>query len=317
MIKFDVQKLPNGLIGFKNNVCYANSILQLLLSIPDFRQWCFDNQNKQSNNQILNNLIKFVCCYINSTNNSENNLNLWGVHNELLDVIFKSNNIRIKNGVQFDASEFLDLLLDNIQLNNLIECKTNRIVVVDDEIVNNTNSVDLMLSLPILDDSKPINNLEELLRVYQKTEIINDYKHKNNIVQAKIITKISSTSKYLFINLRRYSNNGQYLSKINHFVDIPLITNIGKLTNQNEDKIYHLIARINHFGSINGGHYTSDIYSYNQNLQHWCWYHCSDNKITINHELNNDLNECGYIYVYKYIPNKYYQYIFKNISKNL
>lgn len=314
MIKFDIQKLPNGLVGFKDNVCYANSVLQLLISIPDFRQWCLDNHDKNNNNQILNNLVAFVCCYVNSNSNVDY---LWNIHNKLLESIFSGNNIQIKNGVQFDASEFLDLMLENINLNKLVECKTNRTIVVGNKIVATTESRDLVLSLPVMDNCRQINNLKELMIAYQTPEIVDDYKYDGKIVKAEITSTISTTSKYLIIQLRRYSNNRQHLSKMNYHIEIPLIANISKLTNQKNDKIYHLISRINHIGSINNGHYTSDVYSFNRKLQRWCWYHCSDTNITINPELIDYPNETGYIYVYKLIPSIYYSYIFKNISKNL
>jgi ubiquitin C-terminal hydrolase len=91
----------------------------------------------------------------------------------------------------------------------------------------------------------------------------------------------------MYIQLCRFQNN---LTKNNLFVEIPDNLNLIPYCNETIQKEYKklnykLIGKINHYGSVNGGHYTADCYDLNKNK----WYNFNDETITMqNYDTGNE-----------------------------
>lgn len=81
--------------------------------------------------------------------------------------------------------------------------------------------------------------------------------------------------------MKRFSFAGPWRDKITNSVDFPLTElNLDRYcapqSNTNVSMIYDLYAVTNHFGSLEGGHYTS----YCRDAHRQQWYHFDDTKIT-------------------------------------
>jgi hypothetical protein len=143
--------------------------------------------------------------------------------------------------------------------------------------------------------------LEKLLEEFSKEEKLdkdNLYRCENckEELEANKKIEIYHLPKILIIHLKRFNNN----KKINTFIDYPL-TDLD-LNNyiKSQEKVpkYDLIGVINHFGSLEYGHYTAFCLNYHDNN----WYEYNDrivNKIQIGKEKDSVVNKYGYILFYK------------------
>ena len=143
--------------------------------------------------------------------------------------------------------------------------------------------------------------LEKLLEEFSKEEKLdkdNLYRCENckEELEANKKIEIYHLPKILIIHLKRFNNN----KKINTFIDYPL-TDLD-LNNyiKSQEKVpkYDLIGVINHFGSLEYGHYTAFCLNYHDKN----WYEYNDrivNKIQIGKEKDSVVNKYGYILFYK------------------
>ena len=157
--------------------------------------------------------------------------------------------------------------------------------------------------------------LEKLLSDFSKEEKLdkdNLYKCNNCNEESEANKKIEiyHVPKILIIHLKRFNNN----KKINTFIDYPLTDlDINKYIKSN-DRVskYDLFGVINHFGSLNYGHYTSYCLNYHDNN----WYEYNDrivNKITKLKEKDTIVNKDGYILFYRSKDNDHinWDYVYK------
>ena len=216
-------------VGISNpgNLCYMNSVLQLLYTIKPLNKY-IQNFNKLYPNQ-------FLIQYINR--NSYNirelisyfNYEQYDAHEALIYIINKLHEIlKIKN------KSIIKNIFQGSSLTKII-CSN----------CNNTNKIKsdfYCLSVPITD------SLTSSLKKYIKSEIIENYKcdNCNKETTAEKYSEISKLPEYLFIHILRFNNIGR---KNNSFINCP-----NKLSN------YILQGAIQHSGPfINSGHFISNI----------------------------------------------------------
>ena len=143
--------------------------------------------------------------------------------------------------------------------------------------------------------------LEKLISEFSKEEKLdrdNLYKCEKCQQESEANKKIEiyHVPKILIIHLKRFNNN----KKINTFIEYPLTDLDINPFIQSNDKIskYDLFGVINHFGSLEYGHYTSYCFNYHDNI----WYEYNDrivNKIPKEKEQDIIVNKNGYILFYR------------------
>ena len=147
-----------------------------------------------------------------------------------------------------------------------------------------------------------IITLEELLQFYFKTELI-DFEIKCDKCQQKSQhkkeIKMSRPPEILILSLQRINGNTQ--KKLKYNVKYPEILDISEFTDHecgfDKECIYYLFAIIEHYGSINSGHYYSLIKIGDKD-----WFEFNDSKVN-NIETIFDTSE--YVYALFYIKEKY------------
>ena len=169
--------------------------------------------------------------------------------------------------------------------------------------------------------------LEKLLEDFSMEEKLdkdNLYRCENckEELEANKKIEIYHLPKILIIHLKRFNNN----KKINTLIEYPLTDLDLKKYIKSKDKVvkYDLFGVINHFGSMEYGHYTSYCLNYNDNN----WYEYNDrivNKIQKGREKETVINKNGYILFYKaqdnnkinwdYVYKKEYEIINENNLK--
>ena len=100
-------------IGLKNPsiLCFMNSCLQILLSIPELNYFFLKKKFRRKDNQkklICEDYSKFISLYQNCINNKENKMEL---PKNIIDIC----NSLVQKGVMNDSEEFLFLLLSSMQ----------------------------------------------------------------------------------------------------------------------------------------------------------------------------------------------------------
>ena len=143
--------------------------------------------------------------------------------------------------------------------------------------------------------------LEKLISEFSKKEKLdrdNLYKCEKCQQESEANKKIEiyHVPRILIIHLKRFNNN----KKINTFIEYPLTDLDINNYIQSNDSIskYDLFGVINHFGSLEYGHYTSYCFNYHDNI----WYEYNDrivNKIPKEKEKDIIVNKNGYILFYR------------------
>jgi len=279
--------------GFNNmgNTCYLNSGLQMLIQNIDLCNIIIKYSNQSL---ILNKLVKIISEYHNQNSGSISPIEIKQIIQER-QMIF--------NGYgQQDASEFIICLLnlideeikkinsnsdeiDNlfgINMNVRIKCKYNKCLQISNSKENNN-----FLILDINDDSK---TLDDLYRNFKSSDLLTDDNQYfcENCKMKRIASKryqVINWSNYLIIILKRFKQNGTFITKQNHHINIDLLWRHGM----------SLISAVIHYGNMNGGHYI------NISKISGKWYLFNDNNISLiqsESELNNLLN-FAYVLNYK------------------
>lgn len=144
----------------------------------------------------------------------------------------------------------------------------------------------------ILCVSIPINNSEESITIndcidnlFSMEDI--DYKCEKcgNKEGNKLDKKILTRPPVLIIKLKRYTNIGQSLVKINRLVEYNLHLDVSNVCCNNKECKYELNGVINHIGTLNSGHYYSYVKNMfpgktNEIIIGDNWFICNDEKIT-------------------------------------
>jgi ubiquitin C-terminal hydrolase len=279
--------------GFNNlgNTCYLNSGLQMLIQNIDLCNIIITYSNQSL---ILNKLAKIIIEYHNEHSCSIS-------PNEIKQIIQERQ--LIFNGFgQQDASEFIICLLnlideeikkinpnsneiDNlfgINMNVRIKCKYNICLQV-----SNTKEKNNFLILDINDESK---TLDDLYRNFKSSDLLTDDNQYfcENCKMKRIASKRYQVIEWpnnLIIVLKRFKQNGTFITKQNHHINIDLLWRHGM----------SLISAVIHYGNLNGGHYINISKISDK------WYLFNDSNVSLirsESELNNILN-FAYVLNYK------------------
>lgn len=280
--------------GFNNmgNTCYLNAGLQMIIQNVDLCNLVL----KYIQQSIILNKIGNVILEYHNSQNSITPIEIKKIVEERQEIFFGYQ--------QQDSSEFVICLLNiieeeikkidinskeienifGINMNIRVKCKYNTCLQI-----SNTKETNNFLLLDIDQDS---STLDDLYRKFKSSELLLDdnqyFCEKCNCKRiASKRYQVTYWPNYLLINLKRFKQNGHYLTKENKHIDI----------NMSWRHDMELIGAVIHYGNINGGHY---VYV-GKNLNNW--YLFNDNSVSeikSENELNNILN-FAYLLAYKKI----------------
>jgi len=319
------------------NTCYQNAVLQTLISISEFNEFCLDPDVLESfkdgqHYEWLESLIELVRQY-HFVNDEE----FQSAYGDYLDKICKATDLTPFE--QEDASELLTLIIDNLtdyfvgypqyllekeSLYPEIHPWRSSLNILEGHANFFAGTVDNPRKM-----SQQIQNNHHLLFPLEKhmnqsivtlTTLISEYKEleleqrpstdQSRLVVHKITNhSILQLNKYVFIRLGRehFDKTTSMASRINTRVHMPYFYNFRDLLNQDvsysatSNHGYRLIAIIHHMGPwLSAGHYTADVFRDGR------WYHCDDDHVVPLSEIqieNLELSSTGYIYLYQRLDN--------------
>jgi ubiquitin C-terminal hydrolase len=140
------------------------------------------------------------------------------------------------------------------------------------------------------------DNLDEILKNYFASEYMEDYKcNKCNEEKCDSKFHLVQTPKYLIITLKRflYMQNTNRFRKINDKVSYPLELDLKDYAIGDIDCQYKMNSIINHYGDVNGGHYTSYHYFNDK----WVWADDEDVRLVDENRVIN--NNFAYVLIYE------------------
>ena len=133
----------------------------------------------------------------------------------------------------------------------------------------------LTLSLPAIGNC----TLEILIKNYYEATFVDDYNCSSCNVRGRGVRKtyIQKLPPVLVLHLNRFEFSVSARKKQN-FVNFPLenLSLIEHVLKDENSPLYNLCSVSNHFGTLNGGHYTSYCKPPCDNV----WYHCNDKTVT-------------------------------------
>jgi len=282
--------------GFDNlgNTCYMNSILQAILSVKYLNRQIIlcikkDPESIRSMNPLFIEYLKILLTLIDV----EKNITLAP---SMFKKVLGSKNRIFSGYAQQDAheamicifSEFLDEKRDKTIYNVLSDCLYGKfcqtLECTDCGHVGRIITSFQDIEVPIPPSANP--TLEKCIELFSEKELLKGderwtcEKCKKKVEAFKMI-KIQSSPKVLTITLNRFKGT----VKNSTYVDIPLKLSIA-------DKTYNLVSTVNHYGSVNGGHYTASV------QRNGLWYTADDKRIT-NINPSNVSTQSVYITVYE------------------
>ena len=237
--------------------------------------------------------------------NSENDLEILGEDNlgSYSNDYNNSPNMSPRRLIRFPNNEFDNLIkLKNEKDENMdrITIVFNRKFIREISRFNDINLYDICDKMYEKSTNQE-TNLEKLLEDFSKEEKLdkdNLYTCENCKMQleANKTIEIFHLPKILIIHLKRFNNN----KKINTLIEFPLVDlNLNKYVKSNDTiSKYNLYGVINHFGSLEYGHYTAFCLNYHDNS----WYEYNDrivNKIQKGKEKEIIVNKNAYILFYR------------------
>jgi ubiquitin C-terminal hydrolase len=141
----------------------------------------------------------------------------------------------------------------------------------------------ICVNLPDNWQRKPSLTLDECISDYFKVEAI-DYKCEKcgNSVNNRQDKKLLTRPKTIIIKLKRYTQMGSSLYKVNKLIEYPSILKLTKYLCSGEEGAYELYGVINHVGMMDGGHYYSFIRDYTSANGKFSqgWMQCNDTHVT-------------------------------------
>ena len=212
--------------GIKNvgNSCYMNSVIQMLFSIKEFRDYL--QKYKGDNINILSLKEIFGQLSDSSIPTATTKVGSIGTYKQTAYSIL----CNLFSGTEYeqeDAHVLLTYILDQFYHNSNIEKIFNSseesYIVCNNNNNNKTNDPSLILNLPITSENIQ-NNLFDYMKPEQtdeKLELCKDNTGKHKGTQFLNI-KIGDNQKYLFLELKRYEfdKNSYKTTKINNSIDI-------------------------------------------------------------------------------------------------
>ncbi|XP_065569068.1 ubiquitin carboxyl-terminal hydrolase 2-like [Artemia franciscana] len=321
----------NGLVGMRNlgNTCYMNSALQCLLHLEDLRDYFLENyfrSDVNSNTMTQGNFAEGFADLFQSVWSGNLNCIVPTNFKKLVNAYrpdFRGND-------QQDSDEFLVFLLDALHedLNKVkkkqpmkeqenegkTQSEASYVAFINWESSNKSKISDLFygqemstLTCTTCRHSSirfdmicalvvPIPNvvhhcrLQDCLSLYTEGESIADWncpKCRRNSKESIKKLDLIRTPKILIVTLKRFSKDFQQWTKRQTFVEYP------KTGLRINGSTYKLVATVNHFGTVNGGHYTASVYHPDLKV----WHKYDDSEVSILRE-DDVISKEAYILFY-------------------
>jgi uncharacterized UBP type Zn finger protein len=279
---YSPEKIPQSAFGFQNigSICYYNSLLQSLISCPAFVQAVLKNKEFLFQTNFGKRLYGFVHNIISLQPDTKQNIGVLSkLTTNLLTEMIKELRANSKDNYIFgngqeSASEALVLLLNltdvegesnpiskvfSVTFKSKIWCIDKREVVCTVE--DKGNQVDLFYLNAIKNQPNSPESFSKLIK--QRHYSISDYKNDEtgvliNGIKEDMLVRAHDIIMCVF---------NQYGPKKCFYY--PEYLEFPSKNNPDTAVRYKLIARINHYGSMSGGHYTADalrsgvIYNFN------------------------------------------------------
>lgn len=233
--------------GFNNigNTCYLNSGLQMLIQNYDF---CRIIKNNKNDSQNLLTMSEFINEYYAHNNNP--------LTPDKIKQMVELKRKMFKGSRQHDSHEFVTTLMEILdddtkgKINTLFEIEAKTTIKCKRlECLNISTSIEKtpFLILPIKSDSNNLDDCYRDYKVHEKLEDDNLYfceKCNKKVIASKRL-EVTKWSNHLIIQLKRFINNNNNLTKINKDIDIPLEWRHG----------FKISGAVIHNGGVGGGHY--------------------------------------------------------------
>lgn len=277
-----------GIINHGNN-CYLNSVLQFLSQAFKANQELLKYKDSST---IYSFFVPFI---INKWSNTS--IDIYNPTN--IKFLIAKKNRQFFNNNQQDSHEFLVCLMDvmeNKTIKTFFDSKILSIIKCNKcSLISHTRQSIRFVSLSINDN---VCDLTSSFREFTSKENLKGTwkceKCKNNDGSKQIT--FERWSPYIIIHLKRFkwNNNGE---RINTKFSFPINWSIKEMRHHK----YKLISIINHYGSFNGGHYTSCGRVKNNK-----WLSYNDSKINeINlDKIKNNFKVSSYLLLYEKIVNQ-------------
>ena len=273
IFKFNNRKGLNNLAF----TCYLNSIIQILFSIKEFRNFILDIQITKEDKNVLYSIYK-IFYELNNSNNNKNYI-------ETNDFINNYDDEKINIYEQKDAHEFFLDLIDKLEkrlikykkekvFKYLFNCKINTILkcCINAKHTNTKKEIFYSINLEVKDKENVCDSLKSFIKC--------EYIDNENMVYRTKCKKRRNMYKYsnfltlpriFVIVLKRFEFNEILLRyiKINNYFKFPEILDFSKfITDKNSNNLnnkYVLFGVVIHKGLTYSGHYYTIIKEDNTN----------------------------------------------------
>lgn len=257
MKKFNENKVLNT-CGLYNTgvICYFNSLIQSILSCTSVNEYFLDNEKRfvETNNRIAIEYIKIIKTLKSQSNITLNPQNLF---NEFIKEYRRKNPGKTFGNGQEDSGEGLHLILDCINDKGLYKYFThryiNKIVCINCSRVISKNLdegciVEIPPAFKGLKTEENPDKLNNYIRHYSTSLNYKCSKCSNN--KCFSVYQLSYSPEILVIMFNKYYNKT--------IVEFP--TELVFPSINNTQIKYKLISKIEHSGSMSGGHYWAHCY---------------------------------------------------------
>lgn len=306
----------------RNNTCYINSVLQLLLNIKPLRKYFIEEQENSKDN-IIQSYQKIVKFYNKNTT----------IHQEVFPKSFLENVFKkfyFEQGQQEDAHEFLYCFLDHlhettkydvivqlkdrdVQSKDLIACKDNwkKFCQNNYSVITKLFYGQMKSSITCMCGNESVNHepfcgitisanvktIEQGIKDYLTCNVVETKCEKCKKSSLKCNKKqIEISPEILIVQVSRFNNNmTKSEQSIEYLSNIDLTEMCNNDINSNGLK-YKLIGNIYHAGRMSFGHYLCSVKTNNS------WFIVNDDYIHQDGDIDNDfMKKQIYILMYKKI----------------
>lgn len=257
----------------KNVIISPNRFKKTIEYVSDKKNWdSFSGHEQNDANEFLFFLLNIFHVSLKKKKDDKSLLK-WFLSNEQIFLRKKYRGFNDFFNSTHSEYSCVDYLLTTYFKVQYIDKDTKKIIATKYE---NVYSIDLPLNkLSVFDCLKELFEPEELSK-----ENDNQYYDDKEKIYKDVIKKtyVFQTSKYLFIQLKRWNMNLKKNQRIIHYDVNDTLSLANYQYDKNKEamsKNYELFGIINHSGNIYGGHYTSTIKNANGK-----WYDYNDGMIT-------------------------------------
>lgn len=255
---------PFGLVS-NGNICYLNSLLQVLVGCPSFTREILQNQQqlkKLETGKVLAEFVNDYSCGLHPVLLTEKNYSVHiisAIINDLRNL--RSSRTRETFGsLQESVTEAFVFLIEILQqasdsLPNLFvhesQCELHCLICLN--MVSRTMDRTLVFNLFHLDESMPNSDEEFLNTICRHLSRTEGYRCPNCGVQSNALRvyTLSSLSEILVCAFNGY-NTSSMKTRVRYFPQELLFP-----TTEEKVLVYRLVGQIEHAGSLGGGHYWS------------------------------------------------------------